>query len=194
MTVWLTTCRNHQALKQGKEKVLSGAGCGGKEASDRTLNVDDAIRAWRVHVRSECYLNDGHSPLLTSLSGDTLHQGLIQFTFEANRKRSYRMLDMILHQLPPADPTLGHPVYVLKEEEEKYGKYSALSICDIDNKILDLIEVLDECSKQAFLDMFMSMSKRNSKKEQHIVFLEEITTLVTAQLEKLTVPFEKKWG
>ena len=57
---------------------------------------------------------------------------------------------MLLQQPPPANPTLHHPVYVLSSEREKHTSVDAMSITDIDNKILDVIEKLDERMKNIF--------------------------------------------
>ena len=182
---WLATCRNHQALKTVKETVLSLSGYGSSETVDRTLKLEDAVDEWRIHLRQQGYLKDDkHGPILTSLSGEVLHQNLTNFTSEACRKRAYRMMDMVLHQTPPSDPTLQHPVYILESEKNKYEQMSALAIPDIDNKILDIIEIMDEKSKQAFLDLYRTMKRdKSNRKEQHITFLEEVSDAITEHME-----------
>ncbi|XP_062597901.1 uncharacterized protein LOC134259320 [Saccostrea cucullata] len=96
---WLATCRNHQSLKNLKKNVLAHACVESLECNDRELKIESAIKEWRCHLRESKYIeSDSHGPVLTSLSGHVLCQELVNFTTEANRKRSYRILDMILHQ------------------------------------------------------------------------------------------------
>lgn len=180
---WLATCRNHQSFKSVKKKVLNLAGIGTTEIVERELHLEDAIKAWRVHLRKLNYLSESnHGPVLTSIDGQILNQGLIDFTSESNRKRGYRVMDMILHEVPPNDPTLHHPVYVAEAEKERFSSVNALSIAEIDNRILDFIENLDANSKQAFLDLFDRLVKvKCNKKEQHIIFLEEVSAAVMQQ-------------
>ena len=181
---WLTTCRNHQSLKKVKKDVLALAGVDTGESTERELKLDEAIKEWRRHLRKTKYIDSNcHGPVLTSLTGQVLCQELITFTSESNRKRSYRILDMILHQIPPNDPTLHHPVYITSEEKEKFSSVSSLSIQEIDNKILDVVGLLHESVRQAFMDLFDRLIKvKSNKKEQHIYFLEEVTQALANQL------------
>ena len=153
---WLSTCRNHQSLKTVKDKVLKLAGIDLFDCSEKELRLDEAIFAWRIKLRKNSYISENkHGPVLTAIDGTILIQGLIDLTSESNRKRGYRIMDMLLHQIPPNDETLHHPVYVTEAEREKMSSINALSIAEIDNKILDIIELLDATSKQAFVDFFL---------------------------------------
>ena len=49
-----------------------------------------------------------------------------------------------------------------------------MSVQDIDNKILDIIETVDDSNKQLFMDMFLKQLKTSTKKQGHIKFLEEV--------------------
>ena len=180
--VWLSTCRNHQSLKNIKNTVMNFAGLVPEDitfnhGNEKELKIDDAIYEWRLLIRQTKYLSDEkHGPVLTSISAVVLDQELSQFTTEANRKRSYRILDMLLHQPPPNDPTIHHPIYILQSEREKYSSIESLTITEIDHKILDIIDDLDEQSKQLFLALFRDMTKNKStRKEDHVNFLEEVT-------------------
>ncbi|XP_061167626.1 uncharacterized protein LOC133176524 [Saccostrea echinata] len=194
---WLATCRNHQSLKSLKKNVLAQAGVESLECNDRELKIESAIKEWRCHLRESKYIeSDCHGPVLTSLSGHVLCQELVNFTSEANRKRSYRILDMILHQTPPNDPTLHHPVYITVDERDKFSADSALSVQEIDNKILDIIELLHENSKKDFMKLFDRLIKvKSNLKEQHLIFLEEVSQAVAQQLPTINeehVPFHNE--
>ncbi|KAK3106985.1 hypothetical protein FSP39_004438 [Pinctada imbricata] len=181
--IWLTTCRNYESLKEVKKIVLSYSTHGSDHAGKSGLNLQHEIDAWRFKLRQSNYSDkESNGPLLKSLSGETLSQSLAKFTAEAQRKRSYRLMDMILHQPPPNDPSLHHPVYVLETEKEKYSSLTSMSVAEIDNKILDRIATLDGKFKQAFLDLFDRLIKvKANKKEQHIIFLEELSVIQPEQ-------------
>ena len=93
--------------------------CGQSNIETAKLKLEEAINEWRLRLRQTEYLKpDKHRSVLTSISTDILDQGLSQFTSESNRKRAYRILDMLLHQAPPSDPSLERPVYILPSERE----------------------------------------------------------------------------
>ena len=115
------------------------------EVSGKEINLNNAIFEWRLKLRQTGYLTvEKHGSVLTSITADILDQGLLQFTTEADRKRGYRMLDVILHQDPPTDPSLHQPVFVLPSERQKFSTIEALAQADIDNMILDIIESLGD--------------------------------------------------
>lgn len=177
--VWLTSCRNHQSLKDMRGKVLKLSGHS-VEVSEKEINLDEAVVQWRLRLRQTQYINGHkHGSVLTSISADVLDQGLSNFTEESSRKRAYRMMDMLLHQVPPADPTLHHPVYVLQSEREKYSSTDSLTVADIDNKILDVIDSLDDYSQEIYLNIFHKL--RSAKKAQHIQFLDEVSGALLEQ-------------
>ena len=174
---WLTTCRNHQSLKQMRQYVLQMSSQSNAETADRELKLEDAINEWRLRLRQTEYLKpDKHGSVLTSISADILDQGLSQFTTESNRKRGYRIMDMLLHQAPPSDPSLEHPVYILPSERKKLESVESMSISDIDNKILDIIEDLGDYYRHMYTDLFSKMLKNKSvRKHHHIQFLQDIS-------------------
>ena len=173
---WFTTCRNHQSLKRVRQYVLQLCGQSGSENPDRDLQLDNAINEWRLQLRLSSYLNpEKHGPVLTAISGDILDQGLSRFTAESNRKRGYRVMDMLLHQAPPSDTSLNHPVYVLPAERNKLESVENMTISDIDNKILDTIGDFEEEYRQMYTDLFGKLLKsKSARKQQHIQFLEDI--------------------
>ena len=173
---WFTTCRNHQSLKEMRQFVLQLCGQSNNEAADRDFNLEDAIIEWRLRLRQTEYLKfEKHGSVLTSVSADILDQGLIQFTSESNRKRAYRIMDMLLHQAPPTDPSLQHPVYVLPSEREKLQSVESLTISDIDNKILDIIDGFDEEYRHVYTDLFTKVLKsKSSRKHHHLKFLQDL--------------------
>ena len=73
------------------------------------------------------------------------------------------MMDMLLHQMPPNDPTLHHPVYVLSSERDKYMFIDSLTISEIENKILDLVDEFNEDNKSMFQKLFSDMKKDKKK-------------------------------
>ena len=97
--IWLATCRNHQSLKHIKKTVLNATGCSlDASGGSKEIKIDEAITEWRLLLRQNGYIFDEkHGPVLTSIFGDVLDQGLLQFKEEANRKRGYRMMNMLLH-------------------------------------------------------------------------------------------------
>ena len=125
-----------------------------------------------------------HGSVLKSITADILDQGLLQFTTEANRKRGYRMLDMILHQDPPTDPSLYQPVFVLPSERQKFSTIEALAVADIDNMILDIIESLGD-DQEVYLNLFNKLQRGRPKKAQHIEFLQLMSNVSkdTTQVE-----------
>ena len=168
---WLSTCRNHQSLKTVKKNILNLAGVRMSDSGDRELQQEGAIKAWRHHLRKQKYISaNNHGPVLTSFDGQIFNKDLLNFTFESNRKRGYRVMDMILHQIPPNDPSLHHPVCVTEAERKRYTSINALSIAEIDNSILDVIEILHPSSKQAFLDLFDRLVKVKSNKKNNILY------------------------
>ena len=176
---WFTTCRNHQSLKEMRRFVLQQCGQSNLETADRDFKLEDAINEWRLHLRQTEYLKfEKHDSVLTSISGDVLDQGLLQFTSESNRKRAYRIMDMLLHQAPPTDPSLQHPVYVLSSEREKLQSVESMSISDIDNKILDIIDGFDEECRHVYTDLFTKVIKNKStRKHHHIKFLQDLVEI-----------------
>lgn len=179
--LWLTVCRNHQVLKKIRKKVLDLTGCATSEVYDRGLKLDKAIDEWRLQLRQTKYMDgEKHGQVLTAITTDVLDQGLLHFSMESNRKRAYRILDMLLHQAPPTDPTLHHPVYILPSERDRYFSVENMSIPDIDNMIIDIIETMDKTNQHTFMDMFVKMTRNKSTRKQgHIQFLEEVTTIQT---------------
>lgn len=176
--VWLSTCRNNQSLKQIKKSVTSIVGSVYEDLHGKEPDLEAPINEWRLRLRQTGYISDQkHGPVLTSISADILDQELLYFTRESNRKRGYRIMDMLLHQPPPNDPSIHHPVYILPSEREKYLSVDSLTIQEIDNKILDTIDDLDEINKLMFLDLYREMIRsKTTRKEDHIKFLEEIST------------------
>ena len=177
---WLTTCRNHQSLKQMRQYILQLCGQSSTEAADRNLKLEDAIDEWRLRLRQTEYLKpEKHGPVLTSIAADILDQGLAQFTSESNRKRAYRIMDMLLHQPPPSDPSLEHPVYILPSEREKLKSVESMSVSDIDNRILDIIDDLEVDYRSVYADLFSKLIRNKStRKSHHINFLQELSEIV----------------
>ena len=176
-------------LKDIRKKVLTLSGTA-NEATEREPNLINAIFEWRVRLRQTDYLNNNtHGTVLTSITGEILDQGLSDFTRESNRKRSYRMMDMILHQDPPADPSLHQPVFILTSDREKFSAIESLTIADIDNKIPAILDSLEENSQEVYSMMFKRI--RSCKKSQHIDFLNMLTNLATETHEPEIALFEE---
>ena len=77
----------------------------GNESEDgpvRKLDLEEAITDWRICLRENHYCTEGII-LHTSLSGEKLYEGLINFTKEADRKRSYRLIETFVCQGLPDD-------------------------------------------------------------------------------------------
>ena len=128
----------------------------------------------RIHKRRKTWDS------LTSVSTEVLDQGLINFTAEANRKRGYRLMDMLLNQPPPSDPTLHQPVCVSLTKREKYSSVELLAVADIDNKILDIIDCIDESCQEVYLTNFRKI--KYTKKQEHVQFLDDISSALIEQL------------
>ena len=123
-------------------------------------------------------MKKNHGIVLTSVSAEVSDQGLINFTAEANRKRGYRLMDMLPNQPPPSDRTLHQPVCVSLAEREKYSSVESLAVADIGSEILDIIDCMNESCQEVYLTNFRKI-------EYDVQFLNEISRALTEQLPQL---------
>lgn len=122
----------------------------------------------------------------TSVTGETLDPNLHQFTQESTRKRSYRILSMLLNQDMPDGYTLHHPVYVTKEENTHQNDLSKRKIAEIDNESLNLIEKMDTDMKQHYFQYFQQHVIKK-KKAEHIAFYLELLKASDENLPQIDV-------
>lgn len=123
--------------------------------------------------------------VLTSISAEVLDQGLSKTTSESNRKRAYRLMDMLLHQSTPTDPSLQHPLYVPPLERDKLETVEAIS--NIDNKIIDIYDGFNIDYHQVYPALFTKLLKNmSSRKSHHIQFLQDMTEIVN-QMETVNL-------
>ena len=88
--------RNSEFLKGICEHLMETLHVAGENPTKK-IDLKDGIEGWRVCLRESAYLTD-HSLLHTSISGLRLHQGLIQCTETAKRKRAYRVIETFMDQ------------------------------------------------------------------------------------------------
>ena len=176
---WLSVCRNKDRLEGLRRKLFDMLeGCDSipeMKTATRFLKLEEAIQDWRVCLRESGYLTD-KSILHKSLTGSQLDAGLVNFTESADRKRSYRMLELLLNQPPPDDSDLPHPVYVTPCERETHCSIGKQTTATIDNQILDIIQELTELEEMQYLDRFRKDIIK-SPKQAHINFLQELKQL-----------------
>ena len=180
--MWFSTCRNHQYLKQIRDHVFSQIKS--QSITDgRNINLDEEIFEWRLQLRKTGFLYKYVA--LTSISGDILCPDLSKFTSDASRKRSYRILDMLLQQEPPSDPTLNFPVYVTYAEQAEYLSFHNLCIRDIDVKIKEGLErIQDEEAKKTMEEFFQTtIKKKRCLKEDHLHVLQTVNEIIENQTE-----------
>ncbi|CAG2258090.1 unnamed protein product [Mytilus edulis] len=83
--IWQTVCRNNTLLENMKDRSLSVLVLSSSKSGTHSLGIDDAVLAFRVHVRKTNYL--GTPTDHTSISGMALYEGLIGFTQTALGER-----------------------------------------------------------------------------------------------------------
>lgn len=180
--MWLSVCRNFEHLNDLRLKLQMELKLTGREVTTRKVNLDDAILDWRVCLREKEYLLKDRL-LHESMDGQILHEGLVKFTAEANRKRNYRLLDFFLDIDGPEDPSLKHPVFVTREEAEYNLSFENQTIAVIDQVIYDTLDtVADECVKRTYQDKFRKEILRK-RKSVHINFYREIMEMINEQNE-----------
>ena len=139
--------------------------------SDKKHNLTDAVNEWRMAVWQYDMLNQA---LLVSSDGQELDAGLLSFTSEANRRRTYCVLQNLLHQAPPDDLSLRHPVPVTPTERNNYMSINNHTIAQIDTKISkELEKVTDDDLRRILTDTFNKNVLRK-RKDVHIEFLLEV--------------------
>jgi hypothetical protein len=110
---------------------------------------------------------------------------LINFTKEANQKRSYRVMSLLMDQPYPDIPTINHPVYVTPEENRTKNALTSSTIENIDNMILDSIQIMDPHLQSSWLER-LHRHVINQKKSVHIDFLLEVLASQETQRDAVT--------
>ena len=168
---WSVVTRSKPLLSNIRQQLLEILHISEDDDSDKKHNLTDAVNEWRVAVRQYDMLNQA---LLVSSDGQELDAGLLSFTSEANRRRTYRVLQNLLHQTPPDDLSLRHPVPVTPTERNNYMSINNHTIAQIDTKISkELEKVTDDDLRRILTDTFNKNVLRK-RKDVHIEFLLEV--------------------
>ncbi len=176
--VWTTAVRNKTKLEHMKERLVDKLGVKTLSHESRsTFDLTEAIAEWRLHLRKTGYLST-NEVLHKSISGEMLDPGLQMFTQEAQRKRNYRILKLLLKQDLPDDPSISHPVYITPTENEHKNSLQNQTVKTLGGMILDLIQQLREDQRDHYFERF-KREVLDKKKEKHINFYLEILGVFT---------------
>ena len=184
--VWTTAIRNKTKLENLKERLVNELGVKSLATqSTSTFDLTPAIAAWRLHLRKTAYLTTDEV-LHKSITGEILDPGLQLFTQEAQRKRNYRILKLLLGQDLPEDPSISHPVYVTPAENEQKNSLKNQTIKTLGGMILDIIEQLSDNQRGHYLERF-KREVLDKKKEIHINFYLEMLGVFTENVNNAFV-------
>ena len=176
-SMWLSICRNYDKLLQMRHKVTDMLKIDSEGSYVRKLDLEDAIVDWRVCLREKQYLVRD-SIIHYSISGHKIHDGLVNFTKEAERKRNYRLLETFLQQDFPDDLSLKRPVFVTNAEAEHYEAFQNQTIEVIEKTTVDFIETIqDEEKRNTYREKFRKEVLRKNK-AVHIEFFNEVLEVV----------------
>ncbi len=163
--MWVDICRNAADLQDLRAKLLVILEEKEPQHNQRKLKLESSVDTWRVYLRNKLYFEE-KSWIHRSVSGKELDPGLIDFTISANRKRDYRILELLLPttgNLPQyPDHTLKHPVYVTQEEAIKFNEMSAQTKETITSTILtELAKITEEALSNYLLGKLNSAKKKD---------------------------------
>ncbi len=187
--MWVNVCRNCDSLQELQKNLLETIGIEGESntGGKKQLNLNAAIEQWRMAIREKSYFSM-NSHLHTSLSGDFLDSGLVDFTDISNRKRDYRILELLLPDTASGqafpDHTLKHPVYVTPAERTKFNEITAQTIEVIDSTILHEISKLNETTRKFYMDQFELIVRGKQKKENHLEILYRVMEAIESQTDE----------
>ena len=167
---WLSIIRNTETLKTVRNNVMTYLKLD-QEGSDKLLDLQDAIAEWRITLREMKYINC-NKLVHTSITGIELDPEVMEFTFYANRKRNYRILEGLLDQ-PSPELDLNNPVCVTKEERAHACSLNNKIIQQIDTMIISMIDSMpNELHHQRCLSKLQKL--KHKKKDAHIALLNAI--------------------
>ena len=184
--MWMVVTRSKAMLSGIRNILFNGLNISDEDHSYRKTNLTEAINEWRIAIREYSMLNN---TLLMATNGKQLDSTLLSFTSESGRRRTYKVLQFLLHQPPPEDVALLHPVPVTTEEKESFNSYKTYTIQQIDKTISnELQNITDEELRKVYTHTFNKNVLRK-KKEVHIDFLMEVQGIVQTQDQAVDIPF-----
>ena len=128
---WQIVIRNVTTLTALEQQLRQSLSLSEQIPESKNIDLSDAITDWRVYLRSVNYLSNC-GVLHTSTTGILLDPGLINIATEGSRKRSYKILNMLLQQDFPDDDTLTQPVFVTNQERQELTSIWKQTITKID--------------------------------------------------------------
>ncbi len=120
--MWLSACRNLDALKALKDKIVKSSGISRKNEGYRIRENTDSIQLWRATLRRKIYLS--RTTQFDGVDGDQLDISLTKFTELARCRRYYQIGHLYLNEEYPSVAPSNRIVFVTPEERKRVDSNS----------------------------------------------------------------------
>lgn len=186
-TLWKNVCCNLNMFEdlQAKTRELLGInkkGDSSGQSSSRQTSCSSALLAIRPTLRK--YITSkktGQNTTHTTLEGKPLHEDLIRFTETSTLKRIfYIQRDVLGENMENVSPTITHPVYITKEEAQKYNNIENKTKSELNYEIIHKLQGLEDMQMQTYFEeVFEKLKERKSTPKSALVSLaEEIENVI----------------
>ncbi|CAC5402461.1 unnamed protein product [Mytilus coruscus] len=167
LQLWVNASRCNDKLDKIRKKVFLNAGLNEPSSDKQAFNVDNEVQMLRREIRTSKWLEYPQvDSQLRSLSGETLHPGLVNVLHVSrDNYKSYLLKEKAA--------TL-EPVFITNQDEIDFNDASNWTIIKLNQNIVHTIQEIDDENLSLYYKNYYEKNISSAVKKSHVDFYYEV--------------------